>query len=84
MKITTPRPETAAQFVAALSTLQISMPLTSDPKNPGTVIDAGGTTVLVVDPDSERPDSEAHQLAEWIVLAVNTCGGFRLEMDNIE
>lgn len=43
----------------------------------GTVIDAAGDVVLQVDPNGERPDPQVADLAVWIVMAVNTCAGFK-------
>jgi len=40
---------------------------------------SGHRDVFTVDVNSERPDDEATAIAAWIVVAVNTCAGFRAE-----
>ncbi|NGO50481.1 hypothetical protein [Allomesorhizobium camelthorni] len=73
-------PKTTEAFVAALAEQMVKLPLGVSEDEPGVVFDADGETVFVVDVNNERPDDQVEQIAMWIVLAVNTCGGFKLEM----
>lgn len=73
-------PQTTEAFVDLLSALNVRMPLALDDENIGAVIDADGRDVLTVDVNSDRKDEEVVQIAAFIVVAVNTCGGFRAEL----
>ena len=66
------------KFVADLAALNVILPLRYDETN-GTICDAERRPVCVVDVNRERPDPEVDKIAMWIILAVNTCGGFKLE-----
>ena len=46
-------------------------------KCPG--LDATGEDVFTVDSNGDRPDDQVEAIAQWIVCAVNTCGGYRAE-----
>jgi hypothetical protein len=72
-------PSTTAQFVSLLAALDVKLPLGLHDEDLGVVIDADGCDVFTVDVNSERDDRQVQQIAMWIVLAVNTCGGFRVE-----
>jgi len=71
--------EIAQKFVADLAAVNVTLPLRCDEENIGTIYDANGIPVCVVDVNRERPDIEAGRIALWIILAVNACGGFKLE-----
>jgi len=69
--------DTTEAFVAALSGLGVKLPLALHDEEVGSVIDADKHEVFVVDVHSELPNEVAEHIASWIVLAVNTCGGFK-------
>lgn len=70
---------TTEQFAALLAALDVRLPLFLHEEAVGVVLDADMRDVLVIDVNGERDDDQATQIASWIVLAVNTCGGFRAE-----
>lgn len=78
----TENPRTTEQFGALLARLDVTLPLALHDEHVGVVIDAGKRDVFVVDVNGERDDGQVTQIALWIVLAVNTCGGFRAEPDH--
>nr|CAD6412809.1 hypothetical protein REQ54_01066 [Rhizobium sp. Q54] len=65
------------KLTADLASMNVVLPLRYDDSN-GTVFDAAGKPVCTIDVNRERPDVEVHKIGMWIILAVNTCGGFRL------
>lgn len=75
MKIEPSKPGTTEQFTALLSGCNAPLPWTENEY--GFVHDAEGYLVLQIDPDNTRPAQETHELACWLVTAVNTLGGFR-------
>ena len=72
-------PATTDQFVALMEAADVKLPLALHDGDLGVVVDAEGRDVLTVDVNGGRPDEAVEQIAGWIVLAVNTCGGFRAE-----
>ena len=62
-----------------VSLADVRLPLHLSEEDTGVVLDADGRDVFTVDVNSERPDDQVEAIALWIVCAVNTCGGFRLE-----
>lgn len=70
-------PKTTEEFVALLASAGVKLPLRLHDEDLGVVVDARGHNVLVVDENHARSDDQAEAIAQWIVLAVNTCGGFR-------
>ena len=66
------------KFTADLATVNVALPMHYDESN-GTIFDASGKPVCTIDVNRERPDIEVHKIGMWLTLAVNTCGGFRLE-----
>jgi len=72
-------PATTEQFVALLAAQNVCLPLDHAAGDVGVVVDADGNTVFVVDVNNDRDDDEVFRIAAWIVLAVNTCGGFKAE-----
>jgi hypothetical protein len=67
------RPQVRAQLAATLRELDHPVPWTASEGRPGTLLDANGLEVGVVDKDSLRTDEEAHRLAGLIAIAVNAC-----------
>lgn len=72
-------PTTTEAFVAALATANVALPLSPSAEHLGVVLDANGDDVFTVDSNGERPDDEVKIIALWVILAVNSCGGFKLE-----
>jgi hypothetical protein len=64
------------QFVADLASFGVTLPLTISEDDDASLIDAEGRDVVGV-LDGDFTDAEARRIAAWIMLAVNTCGGFR-------
>ncbi|AID18381.1 hypothetical protein PPF1_68 [Rhizobium phage vB_RleM_PPF1] len=81
---TPPRATVAAStlFSAALGHLNIRLPLHHDEACCGTLVDADGNMVFVVDVNRERPDAEVRDIAELLMLAINVHGGFMPEVTN--
>lgn len=73
----TDNPETTVQFVKAMADIDVKLPLNISPDEVGVVVDADGHAVFVLDVDNDLPDETVTLRAMWIVLAVNTCGGFK-------
>ncbi|MBY5849637.1 hypothetical protein HFN51_03570 [Rhizobium leguminosarum] len=69
-------------FSAALSHLNIRLPLRHDETHCGTLVDADGNMVFVVDVNRERPDAEVRDIAELLQLAINVHAGFMPEATN--
>ena len=67
----------SVQFNEALRQLGVAVPLRLHANEAGEIVDATGTKLLQVDPDGFLSDDHVHAIARLIVLAVNTCGGFR-------
>ncbi len=77
---TAPPPQTARdRFAADLAKVNVVLPVRIDTTCQASLVDATGREVLTVDSSGRRPDAEAWKLAHWVVLALNTCGGFRPE-----
>lgn len=79
MELRFERTKTTDAFVAELRKVGVKLPLRVSDEDIGVVLDADGRDVLAVDVNSERPDDLVEAIAMWIVCAVNTCGGFRVE-----
>ncbi|MGH6865458.1 MAG: hypothetical protein ACREDO_04630 [Methyloceanibacter sp.] len=75
-------PATTAAFVERFAAFDVKLPLALHDEEVGSVIDADKREVFVVDVNRERTDGDAEMIATWIVLAVNTCGGFRAEVQS--
>jgi len=69
--------ETTDRFLTRLSALNVSLPLHISETETGVILDAAGREVITVDVNGERPDNQVHEIALWIAMAVNTCGGFK-------
>ena len=74
-------PKTTKEFVSALESAGVKLPLQCSPLDIGVILDLEGRDVVTVDVNGIRPDDEVCLIADWIVLAVNTCGGFKAEID---
>ncbi|MBB2705920.1 MULTISPECIES: hypothetical protein [Rhizobium] len=72
-----------SRYEAAMAALGIRLPLSHDPTEPGTIIDADGNMVCVADMNRERPDVEAAAIAELVLLAVNVHAGFVPEVRHV-
>jgi hypothetical protein len=79
MKLRVTNPATVAQFVGALADNGVKLPLLPTDEDVGTLTDADGKPVLVVDVDRERSDEDVAWIVSMIQVAVNTCGGFKAQ-----
>lgn len=77
-------PETTQKFCNDLAATNVKLPLSIHEEDDAAIIDADGHYVLTVDVNRERPDHEACKIALWIVLAVNTCGGFKADAVSVQ
>lgn len=68
---------TTDEFADMLFNSGVLLPLRLCEEEIGSVLDDDGLEILVVDPNCERSDEDSVAIATMIVLAVNTCGGFR-------
>lgn len=64
-------------FVESLAKGGVKLPLHLSHEITGYVTDDDGRVVFVVDAAGERPEKDVIITAALIVVAVNTCGGFR-------
>jgi hypothetical protein len=71
-------PATTETYLKALAECGVKLPLNVGAEL-GVIYDAEGRDVITIDVNNERADSQVETIALWIVLAVNTCGGFRAE-----
>ena len=71
--------DTIDQFVAALADHGVKLPLLGTDEDVGTLVDADGKPVLVVDVDRDRSDEDVAWIVGMIQVAVNTCGGFKAQ-----
>ncbi|TGP22344.1 MULTISPECIES: hypothetical protein [unclassified Mesorhizobium] len=71
-------PATTGAFVEELAGCGVRLPLDVGAEL-GVIYDADGRDVITIDVNNDRPDEQVELIARWIVLAVNTCGGFRGE-----
>ncbi len=79
MQLRVSNPQVSDEFVALLAAQDVKLPLRVCDEDVGVVFDADGRDVLTIDSNGERPDAQAGMIAQWIVLAVNTCGGFQAD-----
>lgn len=70
-------PQTIDQFRMMLEQLDVPAPWELDSQDPGMINDAIGAHVLTVDEPRDRSDDDAQGIALAIILAVNTCAGFK-------
>ena len=69
----------AATFFLGLALNNVHLPVRHDSTHCGTIVDATGEMILVVDMNRERPDHQVMAIAELIVVAVNAHGGFQAD-----
>jgi hypothetical protein len=79
---TVPIAAASSRFAVALTGLDIRLPIRHDTTHCGTLVDADGKMVCVVDMHGERPDAEVTDIAELLMLAINVHGGFSQEITN--
>lgn len=72
-------PSTIAQFVGHMTDHGVKLPLQVTNEDIGTLLDADGKPVLVVDVDRQRTDEDVAWIRGMIQVAVNTCGGFKAQ-----
>jgi len=70
-------PRLSEDYVAAFARLGIRLPLDHAVDDAGEVVDDLGKSVFTVDVNHELADQVVEEIAALIILAVNTCGGFR-------
>lgn len=70
-------PATAADFAARLAAQGVQLPLHLSHEEFGVVIDDIGREVFTAETLTARPDRQVISIAALIVVAVNTCGGFK-------
>lgn len=68
-------------FQSTLAINQVRLPLRD--AGDGDIEDADGQPVIQVDPSCERPDEKVTAIAEAVVLAINTCGGFHPRVPHV-
>ena len=71
--------DTTETYVATLSREGVTLPLSHSAGDCGVIVDANGRGIITVDVNNELPDDQVERIASWIILAVNTCGGFKAE-----
>ncbi|MBB3297856.1 MULTISPECIES: hypothetical protein [unclassified Rhizobium] len=77
-----PAVDASTLFSVALGHLKIRLPLHHDESHCGTIADADGNMVFVVDVNRERSDAEVRDIAELLLLAINVHAGFLPEAGN--
>lgn len=70
-------------FVMKLAINQVRLPLRASFFGDGEIEDADGQPVIQIDPNRERPDEKVRAIAEAVVLAINTCGGFHPRVPHV-
>jgi hypothetical protein len=71
-----PARRSGEEFAATLAALNVQLPVKLDDQFFGSISDAAGREVLVVDHNNERPDGEAIGIAFMVAVALNASGGF--------
>lgn len=69
-------PQTVDEYRAMLAEAGVPAPWTQ-PDAAGDVYAADGTHILTIDPDRSRLDELVVTQADLLILAVNTCAGFK-------
>ncbi len=77
MKLRVENPNLSSEYVKMLEKLGHPLPWNHN-NEAGVIIDANGEAVLIVDVHQERSDQDVHDVIMAILLAVNTCGGFKI------
>lgn len=70
-------PRLTGDYVKLMADAGVTLPVRLHETEVGEIVDAKGREVCVVDVNRERPDDEVVHLCSWIVVAINTCGGFQ-------
>lgn len=70
-------PKNIEMFKLAFSQHGVKLPLSKSDEDVGTLLDADGIPVLVVDVNRERPDTDVAWIVAMVALAVNVCAGFK-------
>ena len=65
----------ALAFILGMNLNRVSLPLRHDRSNCGTIRDADGNGIVVVDLNRERPDDQVMAIAELFVVAINAYAG---------
>ena len=73
-----------ATYAEGIETLNHPLPWSISNEEVGVIYDAKGKVVGVVDVGRNLSDNDALLLAFGIVQAVNTCGGFTVNMPKVE
>lgn len=73
-----PHPTGSEQFIAEITKLFAPPPWRLCDEEPGEVLGEDGTIVLTID-RSRLNDREAGALALWVIMAINTLSGFKME-----
>ena len=76
------RPQATEDYAQLMHRHSVVLPLALCDQHTGSVIDAEGVEIFVVDPNSELDDDHALEIAFAIIFAVNVCGGFEGEAVN--
>lgn len=66
-------------FVAELGKLNVRLPVKVT-NEVGVIADTDGRSIITVDLNSEWPDAEVKKISLFIVLAINFCGGFEVQL----
>jgi hypothetical protein len=73
-------PATTDQFRKLLAATNVKLPVQLSETDVGVILDTEGRDVLTVDSENQRDDAETEEIASLIVVAINTCGGFKTEV----
>lgn len=76
MKLENTNPDTSAAFRLFVAGSGFALPLRHGP-SPEIIEDARGRCFAEIDPDGNMSDEAARRAASAIILAVNTCAGFK-------
>ncbi|WP_412064027.1 hypothetical protein [Rhizobium sp. SYY.PMSO] len=76
--MTDTRQSPSEQFVSELAALDVKLPVNVT-DDVGVIADADGQAIITVDVNGEMADARVERIALWVVLAINTCGGFKAE-----
>ena len=79
MDLRVENPKTTEGFAAEAQSLKHPLPWDFSKEDAGTIVDANGDPVLVVDYDRERHDHDVLRIVGLVLVAVNTCGGFKCQ-----
>lgn len=66
-----------SDFAAVLAAQGAPAPWDTEDDNPGVLLTANGECVLTIDADRNLPDEVVSAIASAVIVAVNTCAGFK-------